>query len=246
MDRLLYVAMNGASRALQSQSAISHNIANASTPGFKAALLRASADEVVGDGLHTRVNAATAGAAFDGATGPLRTTGQPLDIALHDDHWLTVQGLDGAPAYTRAGNLRLNELGQLLTSSGHAVMGNGGPVALPPASTISIGGDGAISMIPQGQEKAAPVDIDQLRVVTLPADQLTRGPHGLFRPAPGVEAPAAVGEVLTAGAVEESNVSVATALVDMIAQQRLFETQVKLMNKADENAQRTAELMRMR
>lgn len=246
MDRLLYVAMNGASRALHSQSAISHNIANASTPGFKAALLRASADEVMGDGLHTRVNAATAGAAFDSATGPLRTTGQPLDVALHDDHWLAVQGPDGAPAYTRAGNLRLNELGQLQTHSGHLVLGNGGPVALPPASTISIGGDGSISIIPQGQEKAAPADIDQLQVVTLPADQLTRGADGLFRPAPGVEPPAAVGEVLTSGAVEESNVSVATALVDMIAQQRLFETQVKLMNKADENAQRTAELMRMR
>lgn len=245
MDRLLYVAMNGASRSLQSQSAISNNIANASTPGFKAELVRATAAPVEGDGLATRVNAAVGETVHDSADGRVRTTGQPLDVALHHGNWLAVQTSDGGTAYTRAGDLRVNELGQLMTASGNPVLGAGGAIGIPPASSITIGADGTISIIPQGQSSAAPAEIDTLQVAAEPATGMQRGADGLFRPAGNAPMTPTVGNVLTSGALEESNVSVASALVDMIAQQRHFETQVQLMQKADENAQRTAELMRL-
>lgn len=247
MDRLLYVAMNGASRSLHTQSAISHNIANASTPGFKAALVRANAAPVAGEGLATRVNAAVGETSHDSAQGRLRTTGRSLDVALNQGHWLAVQATDGSTAYTRSGDLNLNELGQLMTASGDLVLStNGAAIAIPPATNISIGADGAISIIPQGQGSDAPAEIDQIQVVAEPESGMERGLDGLFRPAAQQAVAAATGNVLLSGALEESNVSVATALVDMIAQQRHFETQVKLMNKADENAQRTSELMRLR
>lgn len=246
MDRLLYVAMNGASRSLHNQGAISHNIANASTPGFKAALVRATASEIQGDGLHTRVNAQVGEKAFDGAVGRIRTTGHALDVALQGDNWLAVQSQAGDVAYTRSGDLQLNELGQLMTSSGHMVMGNGGAIGIPPATTISIGGDGSVSIIPQGQTKATPAAIDRIKVESAPEAGMVRGADRLFRPAAGAVMEPVTGNALISGALEESNVSVASALVDMIAQQRQFETQIKLMNKADENAQRTAELMSMR
>lgn len=246
MDRLLYVAMNGASRSLHNQSAISHNIANASTPGFKASLVRATAAEVQGDGLPTRVNAEVGEKAFDSAAGRVRTTGRSLDIAMQHGQWLGVQAQDGSTAYTRAGDLKLNELGQLMTASGQMVLGNGGAIAIPPATNISIGGDGSISIIPQGQTKAALAEIDTIQLATEPEAGMVRGVDGLFRPADGAAMGPATGNALMSGALEESNVSVAAALVDMIAQQRQFETQVKLMNKADENAQRTADLMKMR
>lgn len=246
MDRLLYVAMNGASRSLHNQGAISHNIANASTPGFKAALVRATAAEVQGDGMHTRVNAQIGEKSFDSADGRVRTTDRSLDVALQHGNWLTVQAQDGSTAYTRAGDLKLNELGQLMTASGNMVMGNGGAIGIPPATNISIGGDGSISIIPQGQAKAALAEIDTIKIAAEPAGGMVRGVDGLFRPANGEAMGPASGNALMSGALEESNVSVASALVEMIAQQRQFETQVKLMNKADENAQRTADLMKMR
>lgn len=247
MDRLLYVAMNGASRSLHTQSAISHNIANASTPGFKAALVRATAAPVEGDGFATRVNAAVGDTTHDSAEGRLRTTGRSLDVALRQGHWLAVQATDGSTAYTRSGDLNLNELGQLMTASGELVLGAGGAaIAVPPATNISIGADGSISIVPQGQSSAALAEIDQLSVVSEPSGGMERGLDGLFRPVAQEAVTPSAGSVLISGALEESNVSVATALVDMIAQQRHFETQVKLMNKADENAQRTSELMRLR
>lgn len=245
MDRLLYTAMNGASRAMHNVGTISHNIANANTAGFKAALVRASTEAVEGAGLPTRFNAIVNGDGHDASMGSMHTTGQPLDIALHSGHWLAVQAQDGSTAYTRAGDLRLDEFGQIQTASGHGVLGADGTIALPPSATISIGADGAVSIIPQGQPAAAPAEIDTIRVMAEPPAGMQRRTDGLFEPVDQGEMTPGLGNVLVSGALEESNVSVATALVDMIAQQRQFETQVKLMKKADENAQRTAELMRL-
>ncbi|MGB1557084.1 MAG: flagellar basal body rod protein FlgF [Oceanococcaceae bacterium] len=245
MDRLLYVAMNGASRALAAQAATSHNIANASTPGFKAALVRSTPETLQGAGLPSRVLATAQAGGFDASGGRVRETGRSLDVALADDHWLAVQADDGSTAYTRAGDLRLNEQGQLLTQSGRPVLGEGGAIGVPPAQSLSIGADGALSIGPLGLGANTALEVDRLQVVSAAPQTMQRGLDGLFRPIEG-EPAAAPGNVLLSGALEESNVSSATALVDMIAQQRQFETQIQLMKTADENAQRSNELLRMR
>ncbi len=249
MDRLLYVAMSGASRTLQAQATISHNIANASTAGFKAALVHSEAAPVAGPGLQTRVHAQATAGGFDASAGQLQHTGQPLDLALRPGMWLAVQAADGSEAYTRAGDLQLDPLGQLQTRAGQAVLGTGGAVGVPPAQSIAVGADGTLSIVPLGLGGGVAVEVDTLRVVAEPPGGLQRGPDGLFRPAIADEAvapPAGAGDLLLSGALEASNVNVAGALVEMIAQQRQFETQVQLMKKADENAQRTAELLRLR
>ena len=248
MDRLLYVAMSGASRTLQAQATISHNIANASTAGFKAALVHSEAAPVAGPGLQTRVHAQATAGGFDASAGQLQHTGQPLDLALRPGMWLAVQAADGSEAYTRAGDLQLDPLGQLQTRAGQAVLGTGGAVGVPPAQSITVGADGTLSIVPLGLGGGVAVEVDTLRVVAEPPGGLERGADGLFRPAIADEAvaPAGPGDLLLSGALEASNVNVAGALVEMIAQQRQFETQVQLMKKADENAQRTAELLRLR
>ena len=130
MDRALYIAMTGATQALKAQTVNSHNLANASTVGFKAELAAQAAVEVEGGGLPTRVNVQLNGSGWDARAGAIQQTGRDLDIALGNDRWLAVQAPDGSEAYTRAGDLQIDVNGQLRTSAGHAVMGDGGPVHL--------------------------------------------------------------------------------------------------------------------
>ncbi len=245
MDKALYVAMSGASQAWDKQAAISHNVANASTVGFKAALADAESRDIKGPGFATRAHALASNAGFDASSGHVMQTGRELDIALTPGHWLAVLGQDGETAYTRAGDLAVNSIGQLTTSTGLPVLGEGGPVAVPPYAKLEIGGDGTVSIVPQGGAANQVVVLDRLNVAAIAPEQLARGTDGLFRPTDEAEVLPAAGNVLFSGALEASNVNLAESLVQMIEAQRRFEMQVKAMQTADENAQRSAQMMRL-
>lgn len=245
MDRALYVAMSGATQTMRAQTANNNNIANASTTGFRAELIALDPVAVQGAGMPTRVNAEATTSGWDSSTGSIQTTGNPLDVALQQDNWLAVQAPDGSTAYTRAGNLRVNALGQMSTASGHAVMGDGGPVSVPPNSSITIGSDGTISMVPLGQGPQTQATVGRLKVVQAAPDQLVRGDDGLMRAKPGVSLQDAPGNVLTSGALESSNVDLASALVNMIQLSRQFEMQVKMMKTVEDNATSASSLVRM-
>jgi flagellar basal-body rod protein FlgF len=244
MDRALYVAMTGASATLKAQAAVSHNLANASTTGFKADIVRTDPIEVVGPGFATRVNALLADQGFDASPGPIQTTGNDMDVALAPDVWIAVQDTQGNEAYTRAGDLQLTPLGQMVTASGLPVLGEGGPIAVPPNQSLTIGADGTLSIIPQGQGPATVASVGRIKTVSATGDQIQRGEDGLFRALPGQTLNPAAGQVLTTGAVEGSNVNPADTLVQMIALSRQFEMQVKVLRTADENAKAASSLLR--
>lgn len=246
MDRALYIAMTGATQTLKAQAVNNHNLANASTVGFKAELAAHSAVAVDGAQLATRVNTRLDGLGFDNRLGSIQQTGNPLDVVLAADHWLAVQAPDGAEGYTRAGDLRVGADGLMRTAAGHLVMGEGAPLSVPPHTQISIGGDGTVTVLPQGQGPEAPAVIGRLRVVRAEPAQLERDGGGLMRLGDGgEEPPPAAGQVLSSGALESSNVNLADAMVNMIQLARSFEMQVKLMRAAEDNAQASASVMRM-
>ncbi|WP_428312299.1 flagellar basal body rod protein FlgF [Hydrocarboniphaga sp.] len=246
MDRALYVGMTGATQTMQAQAVNSHNLANANTLGFKAQLVEAEAVTVRGDGLKTRVNVRSTDGGWNSSAGTLQQTGRDLDIALSgSNNWLAVQSADGSEAYTRRGDLQIDSLGRLLTGSGEAVMGEGGPLSIPPASAMSIASDGTISIVPAGQSAATQAVVGRLKVVSAQPSQLTRGADGLMRSSPGVRLDSAPGAVVTSGALESSNVNLAESMVNMISLARQFELQSKLMKTADENAQASSSLMKM-
>lgn len=245
MDRALYVAMTGAAQTLRAQAVNSHNLANASTVGFKAELAAQQAVAVDGPLMATRVNTQLQGQGFDGSAGSIMQTGNSLDVALGNDRWLTVQAPDGAEAYTRAGDLQVGPDGLLRNGAGHVVMGDGGPLSVPPNSQIAIGNDGTVTVVPLGQGPEAPVMVGRLKVVTAAADQLERAPDGLMRARAGQTLEDASGSVMTSGAVESSNVNLAESMVTMIQLVRQFEMQIKLMKTAEQNDQASASLMRM-
>jgi len=246
MDRALYIAMTGAAQTMRAQAVNSHNLANASTTGFKAELAAQQAVAVDGPLLPSRVNTQLAGLGFDDAQGPIQATGNPLDVALDPGRWLAVQGPDGREGYTRAGDLQIGADGLLRTSAGALVLGDGGsPLSIPPQTQISLGGDGTLTVQPQGQSAAAPVVVGRLKVVSAAASDLVRADGGLMAARPGTSLSPAAGKCLTAGALEGSNVSLAESMTTMIQLARNYELQVKMMKAADENAQASSSLLRM-
>ena len=246
MDRLGYIAMTGARQTMQAQAVVSNNIANASTPGFRGELLGAAAAPVYGDVYASRVNVVSAGYGADFGHGPLQTTGRDLDVAINGEGWIAVQADDGSEAYTRAGDLRLDAFGLLTTGAGHAVLGEGGPIAVPPNQSFTIGRDGTISVVPLGQDPNTLAVVDRIKLVDPGNDALERGGDGLFRLRDGGDAAPAAGVSLVTGALEGSNVNAAGALVEMIELSRRYEMQVKMMATARDDADRAAQLMRMR
>lgn len=247
MDKALYVAATGARSSLQAQGTVSHNLANADTVGFRAALANTQSYRIPGQGHASRVAAVHVDQGFDASTGAQRVTGNPLDVSLRPDNWLAVQAADGGEAYTRAGNLSLTPNGQLLSGSGQPLLDqqNGMPLAIPPHQAMEIGHDGTVSIIPLGEGPETLAIIGRIRVVDAAPEQLGRGLDGLMRNTnPQPLAPAA-GDVMTTGSLEGSNVDAAGALVQMIQLQRQFEMQVKLIQRGDDNAQAANSLLRL-
>lgn len=245
MDRLLYVSMTGTGKVLQSQATNAHNIANASTPGYKAIERAAMASPVEGAGMHSRVNSVSREVGVDFSPGDIIATGRDLDVALEGSSWMVVQSPDNGEALTRRGDLRLDANGLLKTGDGHPVVGDAGPIAVPPNSKLTIGNDGTISVVPLGQGPEVQAVVGRIRLVDGAGAQLVRGEDGLFRlPEGGVPPDDAEARLLT-GHLEGSNVNMAESMVDMIELSRQFELQVRMMRTAEENGSKAAELMRM-
>jgi len=248
MDKSLYVAMTGAQASLQAQGTVSHNLANVDTAGFKAALSSTQAFPIKGQGFPSRIDAIMADQGFDARMGTVQVTGNPLDIALHENRWLAVQAQNGEIAYTRSGELVIHPNGQLQTRGGQPVLDeNKTPITIPPHQSLDIGSDGTISIMPLGEGPQTLAIVGRMGVVEAPRERLQRGLDGLMRDAESDAAPfpQAPGSSLTTGALEGSNVDPANALVQMIQLQRQYEMQVKVIKHGDENARSANSLLRL-
>ena len=242
MDRLLYVAMTGAKQLMHAQGLVSHNLANVSTTGFRADLARFEARPVQGPGYASRVNTVASGLGFDRSQGTLVQTGGELDVAIDGDGWLAVQARDGSEAYTRGGSLKVNALGLLENERGEVVLGDNGPVAIPPYTQIAVAADGTISIVPEGQGPETLAQVGRLKLVNTEADRLGKRFDGLVEVTDGEDVESDADVRVASGFIETSNVNIASTLVDMIEFQRQFEVAVRMMQAADENASRAASL----
>ncbi len=238
MDRMIYLSMSGAKATMQRQETLANNLANVSTVGFRAELAAFRAVPVQGSGASTRVYALESTPGYDATPGQVTATGRNLDVAMKGAAWLAVQGLDGTEAYTRGGSLDVNAEGNLVTSSGLTVLGDGGPIAVPPDNAISIAADGTVSATAANGRSTS---IGKLKLVT-PEGPLTRGTDGLFRGADGDLSADAAARVQD-GALEGSNVSAVETMVAMISAARQFEAQMKSLSTAEGNDKAAAQLL---
>ena len=238
--------MTGAHNIQYAQALNNHNLANVSTTGFQRDLGQARTMPVFGDGLPSRVYALTERPGLDAQPGPLQTTGNALDIAVDGDGWIAVQAADGSEAYTRRGDLKVSIDGRLTTGAGDPVLGDGGPIALPPADRIEIGDDGTISIVPQGESATTLVVVERIKLVKPEPGELEKNDQGLATlREEGAATPADASVRLASGVLEGSNVNAADALVTMLELSRQFELQIKMMKASGENSSLSNRLLRL-
>lgn len=243
MDRLIYVAMAGAKQILEQQATTTHNLANASTTGFRAQLDSFRAVPVVGSASPTRAFVVDSTVGSDFSVGPIQQTGRDLDVAVQGKGWIAVERPDGSEAYTRSGSLKINENGVLQTQSGLNVLGDGGPISIPPDVRITIAKDGTLSSVQQGSKPGSTIQVGRLKLVNPDESNLVRGDDGLFSTKDGEPAEADGNVTVVDGAVEGSNVNVVDSMVNMIALSRQFEMHMDSLKRAENNDAKASEFL---
>ncbi|MBL4711303.1 MAG: flagellar basal-body rod protein FlgF [Gammaproteobacteria bacterium] len=245
MDRMLFVAMSGAKETMKAQAINTNNLANASTVGFRADFQSSLSQQVYGPGHPSRVYASTNTEGVDFSNGTIISTARELDMAVNGNGWIAVQDANGQEAYTRAGDLRIDNVGQITNGAGFMLLGNGGPISVPPHNKLQIGADGTISIQPIGQSVDTLAIVDRIKLVNPENHQLEKGIDGLMRMRDGTTAQADSGVGVVSGSLESSNVNTVGAMVRMIELARQYETHIKLMATAEDNDRASAEMLKM-
>lgn len=240
MDALIYTVMSGAERALRAQQVHANNLANLETPGFRADFELATKQAVAGQGYDARHLNQLQANAVTGRSGTTRETGRELDVAIQGEGYLSVQWQEGE-AYTRAGSLTLSADGAL-TVNGHPVLGEAGPIVLPPFARVQVAEDGSISIQAPGQDNMQVVD--RLKLVKPEVASLTKNEAGLIVPREGDMLAADDTVKVRGGHLEGSNVSAVEEMVAAMGLNRDFELQMKLYKATDAMAEAGNRLIR--
>lgn len=247
MDPVLYSAVDGGTNDLVRQDIIANNLANLNTPGFKADLYQAQVmfmmdqNGVPLPGGQSYI--VEMPSTIDTNPGELRTTGRPLDIAINGNGYIAIQAGDGTEVYTRGGSFQIDENGQLITPGGRVVLGDGGPIAIPPSRSIEIGIDGTISVVPVDGDIKGLAILDRVRTVSLNSAQLTRTAEGFLKLNSNAIPDGDANVQVVQGAIEGSNVNAIDQMVRMISASRDFDAQMKIMATVDEDAQKLAQVL---
>ncbi len=247
MDNFLYIAMTGAKENMNALAIRGNNLANTGTTGFKADLEQARSMQAFGEGMPTRVFSITESPSQNFEFGGLQTTGRNLDVAVEGDGWIAVETPGGEEVYTRAGNLNIDTTGVLKDGHGNTVLSiTGAPIVFPlPIEGVEINRDGMIEIRPEGAPANATEELGRIKTVKPRIEDLTKGSDGLFRQTNGEPADVSAEVSLISGALEASNVNAVEEMTHMIALQRQFEMQIKMMKTAEEIDQASDSLLRI-
>ena len=235
---MIYVATSSGANILQAQAISANNLANVSTPGFKAdhpqfvSVMKAQSDT-----LPTRVYSSIDGTRTDFSPGGLMPTGNNLDIAVNGEGWLAVMSKDGNESYVRTSSMQVTQEGILVSANQLPILGTGGLISIPAGQQIEIGTDGTITAtIIDGENKTSTI-IDRFKLVKPDNNDLVKMSDGLIRTKSGAALEPDASVKITSGYIESSNVNVVDSMMNMIALSRQFEIQLKLLNIAKENSQ---------
>lgn len=247
MDKALYIGMSGAKQNMLSQRAHANNLANVNTTGFKKDFAQARSMPVFGEHHPTRAYAMAERPGTDLSAGALMETGRKMDVSLKGEGWLAIQNNLGEEVFTRSGSMQVDVNGMVRLSTGEMVLGNGGPVALPPFDNVQIGADGTVSIVPVGGPPDQLVQVDRLKLVNPPREALEKGLDGFIhrKPDQAVDGgePADAALRVASGFLESSNVNAVEEMISNLQLSRQYEMQVKVMSTANENSEATARLL---
>ena len=245
MDRLIWTAVSGMSASMAQQRMTANNMANAQTIGFRAEIMQFTPVTVKGSQVETRTLTEGEVRSARMEAGSLIETGRPLDIALSGEALLGVQAEGGGEAYTRRGDLALLPSGLLVNGEGRPVLGEGGPISVPPGSELSIAPDGAVLVRDAATPDAPLAQLDKLKLASPAGSKIAKGLDGLFKVQGGGVLPTDPEARLTSGSLEQSNVRTSEVLVQMIEAQRLYDMRTNLVATAKELDEGGTALMRL-
>lgn len=238
MDKVIYLAGQAAKSLMARQENVANNLANVSTPGFRAQMMALRSAPIQGPGMTVREFAAETVTGFNASGGSINTTGRDLDIAIEGAGWFAVQDATGREAYTRTGHLQVNADGVLTTSDGRTVRSDAGaPLEVPAAHRVQIESDGSVTALPLDPKNKAVQALGRIKLVNPDVRDFERGNDGLFRLRNRQDAPRVETVRISSGALETSNVNAAETMVQMIAAARQYESNLKVISTSEQNAQ---------
>ena len=245
MDRLIFTAFSGLNASMTRQRVIAANMANTQTIGYREDTLQFTPMTLKGDSMEVRALSDSEVRGANMAEGSLSETGRMLDVAMVGKAMLTVQAEDGQEAYTRRGDLSLSPAGMLLNGDGRPVIGENGPISVPPGGQVSIAPDGQVLVRDPATPNAPPNRVDRLKLATPNGTRIEKGLDGLFRVYGGGSLPSDLEAKVVPGSLEQSNVKPSEVLVQMVEAQRLFDIRTKLISTAKDVDESSAALMRV-
>ena len=141
--------------------------------------------------------------------------------------------------------MNIDALGVLRDGSGLPVMGNGGPIAVPPQQQIEIGADGTISIRSLGESPQVMAQVDRIKLVNPDLKTMEKGPDGLIHTKSGRPADVEVNVQVESGFLQASNVNAVEEMTSVLALARQFELHVKMMKTAEEDDQSMARVLQL-
>jgi flagellar basal-body rod protein FlgG len=251
--RALSIAATGMAAQQMNIEVISNNIANLSTTGFKESRVEfqdllyqnmrsvgsASSDTgtILPSGLQIGLGVRPAATYRINSQGSLAATGNPLDLAINGEGYLQVQLPDGTTAYTRAGSLQLNATGQIVTADGYTILPS---ITVPSTATaVTVNASGQILATIAGQTAQQTLGQLQLANFINPAgldaigNNLLKDTQASGTATTGNPQTTSFGAIVQ-GSLETSNVDTVTEVTNLIAAQRAYEMNSKVITTADQ------------
>ena len=260
MDRMAQTALNSLKMLMENQTAIAHNLANVNTPGFKQDVATDFSSIFLDrqNGMEPRIVSMRNTGGFSLEQGQLENTKNNLDVAIKNDGYFIIQPNNGGSvAFSRRGDLQINENGELLDGAGNQMLDAGlQAIEIPAFTSINISPEGQIFIKPLGGDvDAEPVEVAVLGT-SIPAEevQLTKSLDGHIRILPTQNEDDAEEEVpieanqqarIISGFLEKSNVNSVDEMVNSLENQRKFEMNIKFIQMAEELDSAGASLLRL-
>lgn len=238
MDNTTFVGLSRQMTLRRELDIVANNIANADTAGFKIESLmnaaearRPAKDAQISHPVRFTLDS---GVARDFSQGAVKPSGNPLDIALEGDGFLSVS-TDAGPRYTRDGRLGMDATGQLVTKAGDPVLDEGGaPIVLRPGGgAVTISTNGTVSQGDATVGKIAVVRFDNLSALSKEGNGRYLADGVAPVPAPDVQ--------IMQGMVEASNAQPVLEVVKLIELSRAYERMTKLIDNSQDLSRRAVE-----
>ncbi len=253
--RALSIAATGMSAQQTNVEVIANNIANINTTGFKRAraeftdllyqmervngIPNTAGERTIPEGAQLGLGTRLAAIRNVHLQGPLSSTDNRLDVAMNGEGWFMITGPDGETLYTRDGAFNTNENGEIVTADGYAVQ----PAMTVPANMVDIKINQSGEVYATISGVTAPTLLGQINLATFPNSAgLEHMGGNMFRETAssgsattGVAQSPGFGKIIQ-GYLEESNVDPVKEMTDLIAAQRAYEINSKVIQAADDMA----------